>query len=65
MFSQLRYVQQQLSRLTFGELRKVSSAADVPFGTVRRIASRATENPRVKNIDKLAAYFRTKEKRAA
>lgn len=65
MFSQLRYVQEQLDRLTFSQLRELADDTDVPFGTIRRIRSRETANPRVQAIDKLATHFRTREKRRA
>lgn len=64
MFSQLRYVQECLKPLSYSELRVVANESNVPFGTVRRIASKYTKNPGAQAIDMLALHFRTKEKRA-
>jgi hypothetical protein len=63
MFSQLRYVQDQLARLTYAEWRQVADGSSVPFSTVRKVGSRTTLNPRSQTVDKIAAYFRVKEKR--
>lgn len=65
MFSQLRYVQEQLGRLTFSEWRAVADGSDVPFSTVRKVGEGRTKNPRSQTVDKIAAYFRVREKRRA
>lgn len=63
MFSQLRYVQEQLAACGHAEWKEVSKSSDVPLGTVKRIGYKRTENPRSQAVDKIAAYFRVKEKR--
>lgn len=65
MFSNLRYVQRQLKKGTPKDWKIVSKQSDVPFGTIKRIAYGETKNPLSITVDKLAAHFRTKERRAA
>lgn len=65
MFSQLRYVQEQLEKCGHAGWPEVARATDIPFGTVKRIGYKLTENPRAQAVDKIAAFFRTKEKRKA
>lgn len=65
MFSQLRYVQEQLGRLSLKELPAVAKGSDVPLSTVKKIFYKITPTPRSDTADKLAAYFRVKEKRKA
>lgn len=63
MFSQLRYVQERLAEVGHAGWEEVAKGSNVPFGTVRRIGSKRTKDPRVQAVDKIAAYFRVKEKR--
>lgn len=65
MFSQLRYVQEQLKRCGYRHWKVVAEQSEVPFGTIKRIGYRLTENPRSQAVDKIAAYFRIREKRKA
>lgn len=64
-FSQLRYVQEQLEKVGYSGWITAAKATKVPFGTIKRIGYGETENPRSQTIDKLAAHFRTQEKRKA
>ncbi len=44
-----------------GEWREIASATGVSFGTVSKIGYRETLNPRVRNVEKLAEYFRAQK----
>lgn len=51
---------QRLKRLlneSKGQWPEISSASGVPYFTLTKIASGASENPRSKTCDKLSAYF--------
>lgn len=63
MFSQLRYVQEQLERVGYSHWKTVSEETDVPLGTIKRIGYRLTKSPGSVAIDKIAAYFQTKQLR--
>jgi len=65
MFSQLRYVQEQLAKAGYSQWKAVAEGSEVPFGTIKRIGYKLTKNPRSIAVDKIAAYFRVKEKRKA
>lgn len=41
-----------------GRWRQVAEAAEVPFGTVRKIGTRETKNPRTDTVEQLARHFR-------
>lgn len=64
MFSQLAYVKDQLGAHSRDEWRACGRATKVPFSTIKRIAYGQTKNPGVIAVDKIAAYFRTRESRA-
>jgi hypothetical protein len=63
MFSQLAYVRDQLNRVKFAGWREVSRGSGVPLSTIKKIGYGITEFPRSDTADKLAMYFKTKEKR--
>lgn len=63
MFSQLRYVQDQLQKCGHSHWKVVAEETEVPLGTIKRIGYRLTESPGSVAVDKIAAYFRIKEKR--
>jgi hypothetical protein len=65
MFSQLAYVRDQLSKVKFSGWREVSKGSGVPLSTIKKIGYGITEFPRSDTADKLAMYFRTREKRRA
>lgn len=65
MFSQLAYVKSQLTAFPRSEWRECSKSTKVPFSTIKRIAYGQTKNPGVIAVDKIAGYFRVKEKRKA
>jgi hypothetical protein len=41
-----------------GTWRAVAEASGVPFGTVRKIGTRETKNPRIDTVEQLAKHFR-------
>lgn len=65
MFGQLAYVREQLAKYGRQEWFACEKVTRVPFSTIKRIAYKQTKNPGSVTIDKIAAYFRTKERRAA
>lgn len=65
MFSQLRYVQEQLGRLSLADLPELSRQSDVNLSTLKKIFYKQTPTPRADTTDKLAAVFQIREKRKA
>lgn len=65
MFSQLAYVREQLEKHGRPEWYRCEKATRVPFSTIKKIAYKQTKNPGSVTVDKIANYFRVKEKRIA
>lgn len=57
-----RYVLDQLEAAK-GDWPAVAKGSGVPIRTVEKIARRETPDPRVSNVEKLAAFFRNKYRR--
>lgn len=58
-----QFVVEQL-RLRKGDWKAISEASGVPYFTVSKIASGATEDPRISSCQKLANYFTSNPKEA-
>lgn len=58
------YVLDEL-KATKGNWPSVAKSAGVSYRTLKKIATRATVSPGIKNLEKLAEYFRSLRKRAA
>lgn len=54
--SMLEYVVNQLQQ-HIGQWPRIATGSGVPYNTVTKIASRATADPRISNIQKLHDYF--------
>lgn len=63
MFSQLRYVQEQLDRVGYKGWKDIEEKTGVPVSTLKKIGYRQTPTPRSDTVDKIATYFRTQERR--
>jgi len=62
MFSQLAYVRGQLGAYPRSEWHECSRITKVPFSTIKRIAYGQTKNPGVLSVERIAAYFRDKDR---
>lgn len=65
VFSQLAYVKGQLTANSRDVWRQCEKGTKVPFSTIKRIAYGQTKNPGVIAVDKIAAWFRTREARSS
>ncbi|SFB19797.1 hypothetical protein [Azotobacter beijerinckii] len=57
------YVLDQLARRK-GDWSEISKESEVPYFTISKIATRATADPRISTIQKLANYFAKNPKAA-
>jgi predicted transcriptional regulator len=57
----LDYVLEQLD-MHKGEWRQIAEESEVPYDTLTKVAQRKNENPRVRTVQKLADYFRARER---
>lgn len=63
MFSNLAYVQEQLAKHPRTEWHRCCDVSGVPFSTLKKLAYKQTTNPTSKTVERIAAYFRVREKR--
>jgi DNA-binding phage protein len=51
------YVLEELGKRS-GSWPRVARESGVPYGTLKKIATRSTTSPRIDTLEQLAAYFR-------
>lgn len=63
MFSQLAYVKVELGKVGHAGWPDVSKGSGVPLSTIKKIGYGDTKYSRADTIDKIATYFKTRERR--
>jgi hypothetical protein len=65
MFSNLAYVREKLRRTPLKECKAIGKKLRISDGTMKRLKYEPDANPLSETTDRLALYFRTKEKRGS
>ena len=61
----LQFIKTNVDRHSYKQLESVAVSTGVPYGTLMKIKTGETDNPRIKTVQPLLDFFSRKKKRVA